>query len=134
MTDNERHGTRRDDDVLSNGPYRDGFWEAIAKNKEAIEMVKVELGTIENAVMRFERLSDGLSGDMKQIRKICESLNETLVRIDARVDATEKQIQSLWAFPLKVAGSIMAVGGASGMIYAFLRWFIPTLDIKVPPN
>lgn len=134
MKDDERHGTRKDDDVLSNGPYRDGFWEAIAKNKEAIEMVKVEIGTLENAVMRFERLSDGLSNDMKQIRKICESLNETLVRFDARIESTEEQIKSLWAFPLKVAGAIMAIGGAGGVVYAFLRWFIPTLDIKVPPH
>lgn len=134
MTDEERYGTRKDDDILATGPYRDGFWEAIAKNKNNIEMVKAEMTTIENAVMRFERLSDGLAGDMKQIRTICETLNETLIRLDARITSAENQIKSLWAFPLKVAGAIMAIGGAGGMVYAFLRWFIPSMDIRGGPH
>lgn len=134
MSDDERHGTRRDDDVLRDGPYRDGFWEAIAKNKNGLEMVKAEMTTLENAVMRFERMSDGLATDMKQVRTICETLNETLIRFDARIAATENQIKSLWAFPLKVAGAIMAIGGASAMVYGFLRWFIPSMEIKVPPH
>ncbi len=132
MTDEERHGTRKDDDILSAGPYRDGFWEAIAKNKTGLELVRAEMTTLENAVMRFERMSDGLAADMKQVRTICETLNETLIRFDARITASENQIKSLWAFPLKVAGAIMAIGGAGGMVYAFLRWFIPTMDVRGP--
>jgi hypothetical protein len=130
----DRHGTRKDDDVFASGPYRDGFWEAIAKNREAVEMVKMEIGTLENAVMRFERLSDGLSNDMKQVRRICEMLNETLIKLDARITSTEEQIKSIWSFPMKIAGAIIAVGGASAVLYGFLRWFIPTLEIKVPPQ
>lgn len=132
MSDDERHGTRKDDDVLYGGPYRDGFWQAIAENKNELSLVKSQMTTIENAVMRFERLSDGLAGDMKQIRTVCESLNETLIRLDGRITATENQIKSLWAFPLKVAAAIMTIGGASGVVYAFVKWFIPTMDIKVP--
>ena len=132
MTDEERHGTRRDDDVLSSGPYRDGFWEAIAKNKNGLDMVKADMITLENAVMRFERLSDGLAGDMKQIRTICETLNETLIRFDARITATENQIKSLWSFPLKVAGAIMAIGGASAIVVSFVKWFVPSIHIQGP--
>ncbi len=134
MPDDERHGTRKDDDVLYGGPYRDGFWQAIAENRNELSLVKSQMTTIENAVMRFERMSDGLGHDMKQIRTICETLNETLIRFDSRITATENQIKSLWAFPIKLAGTITAVGGASAMVYAFLRWFIPSIDVKVPPQ
>ena len=134
MSDDERHGTRKDDDILATGPYRDNFWREIAENKNALALVRSDMASIENAVMRFERLSDGLAGDMKQIRTICETLNETLIRMDARMTAAEKQIGNLWAFPLKAAGVIMSIGGASGMVYAFMKWFIPSMEIKVPPH
>ncbi len=134
MADDERHGTRKDDDILATGPYRDNFWREIAENKNALALVRSDMASIENAVMRFERLSDGLAGDMKQIRTICETLNETLIRMDARMTAAEKQIGNLWAFPLKAAGVIMSIGGASGMVYAFMKWFIPSMEIKVPPH
>ncbi len=134
MADEERHGTRRDDDVLASGPYRDGFWQAIAENRNELAMVKSDMTTMENAVMRFERMSDGLAGDMKQIRAICETLNETLIRLDARITATENQIKNLWAFPLKVAGAIIAIGGASAALYSFLKWFIPSMEIRMPPH
>lgn len=134
MDDEERHGTRRDDDVLFAGPYRDSFWRSIQENRNEVELVKTDMKNLESAVLRFERMSDGLAGDMKQIRTICEALNETLIRLDARISATEKQIGNLWAFPLKVAGAIMAIGGASGVVYAFMKWFIPTMEIKVPPH
>ena len=134
MADDERYGTRKDDDILVIGPYRDNFWREIAENKNALALVRSDMASIENAVMRFERLSDGLAGDMKQIRVICETLNETLIRMDARMTAAEKQIGNLWAFPLKAAGVIMSIGGASGMVYAFMKWFIPSMEIKVPPH
>lgn len=132
MADEERHGTRRDDDVLASGPYRDGFWQAIAENRNALEVVKVDMTSLENAVMRFERMSDGLAGDMKQVRTICETLNETLIRFDSRITVTENQIKNLWSFPLKVAGAIMAIGGASAAVVGFIKWFIPSLDIRGP--
>ena len=132
MTDEERHGTRRDDDVLFAGPYRDSFWRSIQENRNETEIVKADMKNLENAVMRFERLSDGLAGDMKQIRIICETLNETLIRLDARISATEKQIGNLWAFPLKIMGAIIAVAGASSAVVAMVKWFVPRIQIGGP--
>ncbi len=132
MADDERHGTRKDDDILASGPYRDNFWREIAENKNGLEMVRSNMHTIENAVMRFERLSDGLAGDMKQIRSICETLNETLIRLDARITATEKQIVSLWAFPIKMGAAVITFAGASSAVYAFVKWFIPSMEIRFP--
>ncbi len=132
--DEERIKIRKNDDVLlSEGPYRDGFWEEIAKSKNKIEILKVEMKTLEDAVMRFERLSDGLAGDMKQIRSICETLNETLIRFDARIVLTEKSIERLWAFPLKIAAVIIALGGAGTVAYKIARWIVTATDIPMRP-
>jgi hypothetical protein len=133
MPDDERHGTRKDDDILSDGPYRDGFWQAIAENRNGLILMKTQVTTIENAVMRFERMSDGLSGDMKQIRVICETLNETLIRFDSRITAVEKSIERLWAFPLKIVGVIIALGGAGTVAYRIARWIVTATDVPMRP-
>lgn len=131
MTDDERHGTRKDDDHLGSGPYRDGFWQAIAENKNNLELLRSNMTTVENAVMRFERLTDGLDNDMKRIREICETLNETLIRFDARITATEKQVISLWAFPLKFAGVIVVLGGATAAAYKLVCWLLSVSDVRI---
>ncbi len=133
MPDEERHGTRKDDDVLYGGPYRDGFWQAIAENKNAMALVRSDMTSIENAVMRFERMSDGLAGDMKQIRVICETLNETLIRFDSRITAAEKSIERLWAFPLKIVGVIIALGGAGAVAYRVVRWVVTATSVPMRP-
>ncbi len=133
MDDEERHGTRRDDDVLFAGPYRDSFWRSIQENRNEVELVKTDMKNLENAVLRFERMSDGLAGDMKQIRTICETLNETLIRFDSRITAAEKSIERLWAFPLKIVGVIIALGGAGAVAYRVARWVVTATSVPMRP-
>ena len=133
MPDEDRHGTRKDDDVLFAGPYRDSFWRSIQENKNDTDLVKADMKNLESAVLRFERMSDGLAGDMKQIRVICETLNETLIRFDSRITAAEKSIERLWAFPLKIVGVIIALGGAGAVAYRVARWVVTATSVPMRP-
>lgn len=134
IDDEERTAFRKNDTAFtSEGPYRDGFWEAIAKTKNNLELVKAQMTTVENAVMRFERLTDGLDTDMKRIREICETLNETLIRLESRITSAEKSIERLWAFPLKIAAVIIALGGAGTIAYKLAKWIITATNIPVRP-
>ena len=128
-----RVGTRRDDDIpLADGPYRDGLWEAISKNQQSVEIVRVDIKGLESAVVRFDKMSGGMAEDMRRIREILEGFDKKFIIFDNRITSTEKGVESLWKFPLKIVAVFSSLGLAAGMLYGFFRWLIPHLDVKYP--
>ena len=119
------------DDELSD-PGKPGIWKAVEHNDKMNELLAGRMDSLEKM---FERHINESVGMNDEIRKTNVKLSENGLRLErvlAILEKHEDEIKSLWAFPLKIVGAIIAVAGASSAVVAFVRWFVPRMEIGGP--
>jgi hypothetical protein len=122
MPDNDR------DQYDDNRPR---FWRAIdALQKEEI-LTKEKIRVLEDSFNKHLDYHDGMAKTLEAIKEKLEVNGNILVAVKINQEANKKEIDSLWAFPLKIAGFIVAAGGAGTVAYKLAHWFISAGDVRI---
>jgi len=110
---------------------RPRIWRAINAMQIEHAVNREKLKTVEESFLRHLDFHDGMAKSLEAIKSKLESNGEVLVAVKIKLDENKKEIDSLWAFPLKAAGFIIALGGASTLAYKLARWLISNVYIRM---
>ena len=110
---------------------RPRIWRAIdeIQLKHAVGTEKLKM--LEEIFQRHLDFHDGLLASLNEINKKLETNGLVLVEMKDKLENNKKEIDSLWAFPIKLAGIIVALGGAGTVAYKIVRWIISAGEIKI---
>lgn len=105
------------------------------KKLDQIDMVHAvtseKIKTIEDSFMRHLDFHDGMAKSLDGIKLKLQENGEVLISLKLKLDENRKEIDSLWAFPLKLAGIIVALGGAGTVTYKLIKWLLTSTDIRI---
>lgn len=119
-----------DEDLSDPGKPR--IWKAIEHNDKMNELLTERIESFEKMFERHLTESTSIYDDVRKTNFKLEENGLKLERMLAILEKHEAEIKSLWAFPLKIMAAIVAVAGASSAVVAFVRWFIPRIEIGGP--
>lgn len=119
-----------DEDLSDPGKPR--IWKAIEYNDKMNELLTERIESFEKMFERHLTESASIYDDVRKTNFKLEENGLKLERMLAILEKHEAEIKSLWAFPLKIMAAIIAVAGASSAVVAFVRWFIPRIEIVGP--
>ena len=119
-----------DEDLSDPGKPR--IWKAIEHNDKMNELLTERIESFEKMFERHLTESTSIYDDVRKTNFKLEENGLKLERMLAILEKHEAEIKSLWAFPLKIMAAIVAVAGASSAVIAFVRWFIPRIQIGGP--
>lgn len=119
-----------DEDLSDPGKPR--IWKAIEHNDKMNELLTERIESFEKMFERHLVESTAIYDDVKRTNSELAENGLKLERMLAILDKHEAEIKSLWAFPLKIMGAIIAVAGASSAVIAVVKWFIPRMEIGGP--
>jgi len=119
-----------DEDLSDPGKPR--IWKAIEHNDKMNELLTERIESFEKMFERHLTESTSIYDDVRKTNVKLEENGLKLERMLAILEKHEAEIKSLWAFPLKIMGAIIAVAGASSAVIAFVRWFIPRMHVGGP--
>ncbi len=110
---------------------RPRIWRAIdeIQLKHAVGTEKLKM--LEEIFQRHLDFHDGLLASLNEINKKLETNGLVLVEMKDKLENNKKEIDSLWAFPIKLAGIVIALGGAGTVAYKVVRWIISAGEIKI---
>lgn len=110
---------------------RPRIWRAIdeIQLKHAVGTEKLKM--LEEIFQRHLDFHDGLLSSLNEINKKLETNGLVLVEMKDKLENNKKEIDSLWAFPIKLAGIVIALGGAGTVAYKVVRWIISAGEIKI---
>lgn len=119
-----------DEDLSDPGKPR--IWKAIEHNDKMNELLTERIESFEKMFERHLVESTSIYDDVKRTNSKLAENGLKLERMLAILEKHEAEIKSLWAFPLKIMGAIIAVAGASSAVVAMVKWFIPRIQIGGP--
>jgi len=119
-----------DEDLSDPGKPR--IWKAIEHNDKMNELLTERIESFEKMFERHLTESTSIYDDVRKTNVKLEENGLKLERMLAILEKHEAEIKSLWAFPLKIMGAIIAVAGASSAVVAMVKWFIPRIQIGGP--
>lgn len=119
-----------DEDLSDPGKPR--IWKAIEHNDKMNELLTERIESFEKMFERHLTESTSIYDDVRKTNFKLEENGLKLERMLAILEKHEAEIKSLWAFPLKIMGAIIAVAGASSAVVAMVKWFIPRIQIGGP--
>ncbi len=119
-----------DEDLSDPGKPR--IWKAIEYNDKMNELLTARIESFEKMFERHLTESTSIYDDVRKTNFKLEENGLKLERMLSILEKHEAEIKSLWAFPLKIMAAIIAVAGASSAVVAFVRWFIPRIEIVGP--
>ena len=119
-----------DEDLSDPGKPR--IWKAIEYNDKMNELLKERIESFEKMFERHLMESTAIYDDVKRTNSKLAENGLKLERMLAILEKHEAEIKSLWAFPLKIMGAIIAVAGASSAVVAMVKWFVPRIQIGGP--
>ncbi len=119
-----------DEDLSDPGKPR--IWKAIEYNDKMNELLTERIESFEKMFERHLTESASIYDDVRKTNFKLEENGLKLERMLSILEKHEAEIKSLWAFPLKIMAAIIAVAGASSAVVAFVRWFIPRIEIVGP--
>lgn len=119
-----------DEDLSDPGKPR--IWKAIEYNDKMNELLTERIESFEKMFERHLTESTSIYDDVRKTNFKLEENGLKLERMLSILEKHEAEIKSLWAFPLKIMAAIIAVAGASSAVVAFVRWFIPRIEIVGP--
>lgn len=111
---------------------RPRIWRAIDSIQLETAVFKEKTKMIEETLQRHLDFHDGLLHSLNDINKKLETNGLVLVEMKEKLENNKKEIDSLWAFPIKIAGVIVALGGAGTVAYKVARWLISAGEIRIP--
>lgn len=110
---------------------RPRIWRAVDAMETENAVVKEKLKMLEDVFSRHLDFHDGMAKSLESIKSKLQENGEVLVAVKIQIDQNKKEIDSLWAFPLKLAGIIVAIFGASTASYKLIRWLLTYTDIHI---
>lgn len=110
---------------------RPRIWRAVDAMEVENAVVKEKLKMLEDVFSRHLDFHDGMAKSLESIKNKLQENGEVLVAVKIKMEENKKEIDSLWAFPLKLAGIVVAIGGASAVTYKFVRWLLTYSDIRI---
>lgn len=119
-----------DEDLSDPGKPR--IWKAIEYNDKMNDLLTERMESFEKMFERHLVESTAIYDDMRKTNSKLAENGLKLERVLAILEKHEAEIKSLWAFPLKIMGAIIAVAGASSAVVAMVKWFIPRIQIGGP--
>lgn len=119
------------DDELSD-PGKPRIWKAIEHNDKMNELLTERIESFEKMFERHLVESTAIYDDVKRTNSKLAENGLKLERMLAILEKHEAEIKSLWAFPLKIMGAIIAVAGASSAVIALVKWFVPRIQVGGP--
>jgi hypothetical protein len=119
-----------DEDLSDPGKPR--IWKAIEHNDKMNELLKERIESFEKMFERHLLESSAIYDDVKRTNSKLAENGLKLERMLAILEKHDAEIKSLWAFPLKIMGAIIAVAGASSAVVAMVKWFVPRIQIGGP--
>ena len=119
-----------DEDLSDPGKPR--IWKAIEHNDKMNELLTERIESFEKMFERHLTESTSIYDDVRKTNVKLEENGLKLERMLAILEKHEAEIKSLWAFPLKIMGAIIAVAGASSAVVAMVKWFVPRIQIGGP--
>lgn len=119
-----------DEDLSDPGKPR--IWKAIEHNDKMNELLTERIESFEKMFERHLLESTAIYDDVRKTNSKLAENGLKLERMLAILEKHEAEIKSLWAFPLKIMGAIIAVAGASSAVVAMVKWFIPRIQIGGP--
>ena len=119
-----------DEDLSDPGKPR--IWKAIEHNDKMNELLAERMESFEKMFERHLVESAAIYDDVRKTNSKLAENGLKLERVLAILEKHEAEIKSLWAFPLKIMGAIIAVAGASSAVVAMVKWFVPRIQIGGP--
>lgn len=119
-----------DEDLSDPGKPR--IWKAIEHNDKMNELLTERIESFEKMFERHLTESTSIYDDVRKTNVKLEENGLKLERMLAILEKHEAEIKSLWAFPLKIMGAIIAVAGASSAVIAIVKWFVPRIQVGGP--
>ena len=119
-----------DEDLSDPGKPR--IWKAIEHNDKMNELLAERIESFEKMFERHLVESTAIYDDVRKTNSKLAEDGLKLERVLAILEKHEAEIKSLWAFPLKIMGAIIAVAGASSAVVAMVKWFVPRIQIGGP--
>lgn len=113
-------------------PGKPRIWKAIEHNDKMNEIITERIEAFEKMFERHLIESTSIYDDVRKTNSKLEENGLKLERMLSILEKHEAEIKSLWAFPLKIMGAIIAVAGASSAVVAFAKWFIPRIEVGGP--
>lgn len=107
-----------DDDLLP------PLWKLVQRSLTQSETVELKIQTIEKGMeLLISRHADIMKA-LKDIQQWQRDKDISWTKTERIIVEHEKEIARIWAFPLKIAGAILAIFGASASVYGFLKWLM----------
>lgn len=119
-----------DEDLSDPGKPR--IWKAIEHNDKMNELLTERIESFEKMFERHLLESTAIYDDVRKTNSKLAENGLKLERMIAILEKHEAEIKSLWAFPLKIMGAIIAVAGASSAVIAIVKWFVPRIQVGGP--
>ena len=119
-----------DEDLSDPGKPR--IWKAIEHNDKMNELLTERIESFEKMFERHLLESTAIYDDVRKTNSKLAENGLKLERMLAILEKHEAEIKSLWAFPLKIMGAIIAVAGASSAVIAIVKWFVPRIQVGGP--
>ncbi|HPO87532.1 MAG TPA: hypothetical protein PLN86_16960, partial [Candidatus Hydrogenedentes bacterium] len=119
-----------DEDLSDPGKPR--IWKAIEHNDKMNELLTERIESFKKMFERHLLESTAIYDDVRKTNSKLAENGLKLERMLAILEKHEAEIKSLWAFPLKIMGAIIAVAGASSAVIAIVKWFVPRIQVGGP--
>ena len=113
------------------------LWKAININMNKNALIENRMNTVENAMEEHGRRNADIYRKLDTIASRLEQVLINQEKAALRISTNEKEIARLWAFPLKITAVIIAVGGASAVVFKFVTWLLSNSHIEnipLPPR
>ncbi len=119
-----------DDELAQYDDNRPRFWRAIDSIQREDIITKEKIRVLEDAFNRHLSYHDGMAKSLEAIKEKLETNGNILVAVKINQESNKKEIDKLWAFPLKIAAFVVALGGAGTVAYKLAHWLISAGDIR----
>lgn len=110
------------------------LWKAININMNKNELIEARMNTVENAMEDTGRRNADIHRKLETITDKLEIVLINQEKASIRIENNKREIERLWAFPLKITAVIVAVGGASAVVFQFITWLMSNSGVGKMPN
>lgn len=111
------------------------LWKAININMNKNEVIENRINTVENAMEEHGKRNLDINRKLEIISNKLEQVLINQEKATMRIDSNKREIDKLWAFPLKITASIIAIGGASAVVFKFALWLVSNHRLDaIPPR
>ena len=109
------------------------LWKAITTVMSRHDVIEARMESTENAMSEYGRRNSDINRKLEIIAEKLELILTNQAQQVLRIEHNDSEIKRLWAFPLKITGAIIAIGGASVFVWKFVEWLMSAQDItKIP--